>query len=122
MQLAVALKVLPPQSSFDLERLARLEREARMLAALNHPDIASIYGLDFGLAKAPHPMPAASDPLTETLAFRMRGPGSTVSIRACPPGESGLWRRDGVEPLIIRFSESPSRIIQRLHLFGIKLV
>jgi len=46
LQRAVALKVLPPQSSFDTERLARLEREARMLAALNHPNIASIHGLE----------------------------------------------------------------------------
>ncbi len=43
---AVALKVLPAQSSFDAERLARLEREARMLAALNHPNIATIHGLE----------------------------------------------------------------------------
>jgi serine/threonine protein kinase len=46
LQRAVALKVLPPQSSFDAERLARLEREARMLAALNHPNIATIHGLE----------------------------------------------------------------------------
>jgi serine/threonine-protein kinase len=46
LQRAVALKLLPPESGLDLERLARLEREARMLAALNHPNIAAIHGLE----------------------------------------------------------------------------
>ena len=42
----VAIKVLPQSLSADPDRLARLTREARMLAALNHPNIAAIYGLD----------------------------------------------------------------------------
>ena len=42
----VALKVLPPAFTNDPDRLARFEREARILAALNHPHIATIYGLE----------------------------------------------------------------------------
>jgi serine/threonine protein kinase/Tol biopolymer transport system component len=42
----VAIKILPPAFTSDPERLARFEREARMLAALNHPNIGSIYGLE----------------------------------------------------------------------------
>ena len=42
----VAIKVLPDAFTFDPERLARFQREAKMLAALNHPNIASIYGLE----------------------------------------------------------------------------
>jgi eukaryotic-like serine/threonine-protein kinase len=42
----VAIKILPSAFTADADRLARLEREARMLAALNHPNIAAIYGLE----------------------------------------------------------------------------
>ena len=42
----VAIKVLPPHSPSDAERRARFEREARMLASLNHPHIGAIYGLE----------------------------------------------------------------------------
>ncbi len=42
----VAIKVLPAAFSENEERLARFEREARLLASLNHPNIASIYGLE----------------------------------------------------------------------------
>jgi serine/threonine protein kinase len=42
----VALKFLPDIFSGDPERLARFEREAKLLASLNHPNIATIYGLE----------------------------------------------------------------------------
>jgi Tol biopolymer transport system component len=42
----VAIKVLPERFAKDAERLKRFEREAKMLAALNHPNIAVIYGLE----------------------------------------------------------------------------
>jgi len=42
----VAIKVLPEKFARDPERLARFEREARLLAALNHPNIAAIHGLE----------------------------------------------------------------------------
>ena len=42
----VAIKVLPEEFAGDDERLARFEREAKLLASLNHPNIASIYGLE----------------------------------------------------------------------------
>ena len=44
----VAIKVLPEIFAADPERLMRFEREAKMLAALNHPNIAAIYGLEHG--------------------------------------------------------------------------
>jgi Tol biopolymer transport system component len=42
----VAIKVLPPDVAHHAERLARFDREARLLAALNHPNIAALYGLE----------------------------------------------------------------------------
>ena len=42
----VALKVLPEAVGRDQERMARFQREAEVLASLNHPNIAAIYGIE----------------------------------------------------------------------------
>ncbi len=42
----VALKILPDAFVNDPERLARFQREAKVLASLNHPNIAAIYGFE----------------------------------------------------------------------------
>jgi serine/threonine protein kinase/Tol biopolymer transport system component len=42
----VAVKVLPDKLASDADRLARFEREARVLASLNHPNIATLFGLE----------------------------------------------------------------------------
>jgi Tol biopolymer transport system component len=48
----VALKLLPSSFMADADRLARFEREARVLASLNHPNIAAIYGVEDGPTRA----------------------------------------------------------------------
>ena len=42
----VAIKVLPSEVAADPDRLVRFEREAQLLASLNHPNIAQIHGVD----------------------------------------------------------------------------
>ena len=71
----VALKVLPEEFAADAERMARFEREAKVLASLNHPNIASIYGFEDSSgagtpARAPFPVHALVMELVEgpTLA------------------------------------------------------
>src|SRR5215471_5938495 len=42
----VAIKILPETFAEDAERIARFEREAKVLASLNHPNIAAIYAIE----------------------------------------------------------------------------
>jgi len=48
LQRDVAIKVLPAALANDAQYMARFEREAQMLAALNHPNIATVYGIEQG--------------------------------------------------------------------------
>jgi len=73
----VALKVLPEAFLLDGDRLARFEREAQVLASLNHPNIGTIYGVEEGPGDAGHPVRALVLELVEgpTLAERIaQGP------------------------------------------------
>src|SRR5437867_5644127 len=68
----VAIKSLPQGFAADLERLARFEREAKLLASLNHPGIGAIYGLE-DVSGTPYLVLEFID--GETLAQRLaRGP------------------------------------------------
>ena len=53
----VAIKVLPEAFTTDSERLSRFEREARVLASLNHPNIGGIHGLEDRCAIVDHRIP-----------------------------------------------------------------
>ena len=66
----VALKVLPEAFAADRERMARFSREAQVLASLNHPNIASIYGLEDSNDKHALVLELVEG---ETLAERIKG-------------------------------------------------
>src|SRR5687768_8587337 len=78
----VALKVLPEPHRFDARRMARLEQEAQALAAVNHPNIATLYGIEEG-----HGLQAVVMELVEgetladrlAIAGRARGSGLPVA-------------------------------------------
>jgi serine/threonine protein kinase len=75
----VAIKTLPSALAQDPERLARFEREAKLLAALNHAHIAAIYGLDeHGGTGGTRLEPAAAEP----------PPAHSADARALPRKES----------------------------------
>jgi len=65
----VALKVLPQAFARDADRMARFQREAKVLASLNHPNIASIYGLEDSASTHALVMELVEGP---TLADRIR--------------------------------------------------
>jgi Tol biopolymer transport system component len=69
----VAIKVLPEALAHDPERLARFQREAKMLASLNHPNIATIHGLEQSNSTSYLVMELVSG---ETLADRIKRDGA----------------------------------------------
>src|SRR5215470_13688895 len=77
----VALKVLPEAFAQDAERVARFRREAQVLASLNHPNIATIYGLEESNGNCALVMELVDGP---TLAKRIPQRG-TVGAGLAPP-------------------------------------
>jgi serine/threonine-protein kinase len=74
LQREVALKVLPDHLAGDPDRHARLEREAQLLASLNHPHIAQVYGLE------------QADGLSCIVMELVEGPTLADRIAAAPTG------------------------------------
>src|SRR5262249_15356666 len=77
---SVAIKFLPEAFSHDAERVARFQREARVLASLNHPGIAAIHGLEEINSRHFLVMELVSG---ETLADRIKG--GAISIEEALP-------------------------------------
>ena len=112
----VAIKVLPDEVARDAERLQRFEREAKALAALNHPNVATLYGLDSDGEQPFLVMELVEGP---TLAERIaQGP---VPIEQAIPlfvaiaegleaaHAKGIVHRD-LKPANVKVGESPTRL------------
>ena len=93
----VAIKVLPESVAGDADRLARFQREAEVLAALNHPNIAHIYGLEKSAGVTALVMELVEGP---TLADMIAGHASpeAESLRSRPRDSEVAARRGGGAP------------------------
>ena len=84
----VAIKILPDAFASDPERLARFEREARTLAALNHPHIAAIYAVEKSGGTLALVMELVEgEDLSQRIA-RLRGPGASAKQAGLPLDEA----------------------------------
>ncbi len=83
----VAIKVLPDAFVTDPERLARFEREAKVLASLNHPNIAAIYGLE--KAKAGEPTALGLELVEGPTLADLISPSSGLRASSPPAGGRG---------------------------------
>jgi serine/threonine protein kinase len=83
----VAIKILPPEFASDPDRRARFEREARLLASLNHPNIATIHGIEDSSGVYALVMELVQGPtLQERLEARGLGPRTAQPpASACAP-------------------------------------
>ena len=91
----VAIKVLPELFAADPERLARFEREARTLAALNHPNIATIHGIEEGPAEAGPNVRALVMELVEGETLAGRIASGPVPVNEALPIATGRRARAG---------------------------
>jgi serine/threonine-protein kinase len=117
----VALKVLPLALAEHPDRLARFEREAKVLAALNHPNIATIYGLEeraivMELVEGPtlaNRIAAGRLPLEESLKI-----GAQIADALEAAHEKGIVHRD-LKPANVKASpEGPVKVLD----FGLATV
>ncbi|HEV2423241.1 MAG TPA: protein kinase [Terriglobia bacterium] len=80
----VALKFLPEAFALDAERMARFQREAQVLASLNHPNIAAIYGLEEANGQRSLVMELVDGP---TLAERLSAASSAITGHSRASGD-----------------------------------
>ena len=103
----VALKVLPQAFTDDPDRLARFEREAKVLASLNHPNIGHIYGLEEAEPRAEqftNVTPQSGTDATGTAALPPAGAEARLGLlanvvserRELRVGERLVWRHAAV--------------------------
>ena len=97
----VALKILPEAFTSDDDRLARFRREAQVLASLNHPNIAAIYGFeDSGATHALVMELVDGHDLSEIIGAAVdHAPSGSAARQVTGVGPHGKLKRDGGLPL-----------------------
>jgi hypothetical protein len=103
----VAIKVLPAAFVADPERLARFQREAKLLAQLHHPNIASIFGLEESAG-------------TRALVMAPPASATTTAASTCRPTGNGSWWRSAPRLPTTRSSPSTPRRRGEVHDAGIE--
>ena len=112
----VAIKILPEAFAADAERLARFDREAKVLAALNHPNIAAIYGLEEGalvMELVEGEMPLGPLPLDTALDYARQ-----IAAALEAAHDKGIVHRD-LKPANIKIT--PAGVVKVLD-FGLAAV
>ncbi len=101
----VALKILPEAFADDPDRLARFEREAKVLASLNHPNIGHIYGLEEAegiralvLELVEGPTLAAALPRRDAPLYEYAGHEGNYSMPNMVAGERAAQKAAGSTP------------------------
>jgi hypothetical protein len=113
----VAIKVLPEEFARDADRVARFQREAKLLASLNHPNIAAIYGLEesedtnflvmaVNVETRPTFIPGPTEVLFQGPYFR--GPGNPWDIH--PDGKRFLM----MKPAATAEGKSSAALLQQI--------
>ncbi len=92
----VALKVLPDLFADDSERLARFQREAQVLASLNHPNIAAIYGLEESGDTRALVLELVEGPTLADLIQQSSVTSPQSSVAGRPPAVAGIPLEDAL--------------------------
>ena len=108
LQRDVALKILPAEVTADAERLARFRREAQLLAALNHSNIAHVFAIE------------QSDGAPQAISMELV-PGRTLEELIHPPGPAPSERRGRGLPLddVVSIARQIAAALEAAHETGI---
>ena len=95
LQRDVAIKILPAAFALDPDRLARFKREAQVLASLNHPNIAAIYGFEESTGVQALVLelvegPTLAEVIERAQGSRVMAQGPDTSPRYIVTGQNGL--------------------------------